>query len=144
MKAIQLLKRKWLLNKGENMNFQKSIEICFTKFGTFSGRASRSEYWWFYLFVTVMEYLVQIAAGVEKLNTPEVSKIWVSLGLFVGYVVIMIPVLSAGSRRLHDIGKSGWWQLLVITIVGIIPLTIWMARPGDRELNKYGPAIENI
>jgi len=126
------------------MNFQKSIEVCFAKFSTFSGRASRSEYWWFYLFVTVMEYLVQIAAGVEKLNTSEDSKIWVSMGLFVGYFVITIPVLSAGSRRLHDIGKSGWWQLLSITIIGIIPLIIWMARPGSLESNKYGPAIENI
>jgi uncharacterized membrane protein YhaH (DUF805 family) len=145
MKASQLLKRKWLPNKkGENVNFQKSIQVCYSKFSTFSGRASRSEYWWFYLYSTVWGYLLDISDELEKWNAFGDFKILVYLVLLVGYFIITVPLISAGSRRLHDIGKSGWWQLLYITIIGTIPLIIWMARPGSREYNKYGPAIENI
>ena len=126
------------------MNISKSIQVCYTKFSTFSGRASRSEYWWFYLHSTVMGFLLDISDEVEKSNAFGDFKILVYLGLIIGYSIITIPLISAGSRRLHDIGKSGWWQLLALTIIGNIPLIVWMVRPGSREFNKYGPAIENI
>jgi uncharacterized membrane protein YhaH (DUF805 family) len=52
-------------------------------------------------------------------------------------LTISIPSIACGSRRLHDIGKSGWWQLLMITIVGLIPLVIWWSKKGNELSNKY-------
>ena len=57
-------------------------------------------------------------------------------------VAILIPNLAIAARRLHDVGKSGWWQLVSFTIIGIIPLFIWVIRAGDSETNKYGDNIE--
>ena len=56
--------------------------------------------------------------------------------------ITALPLLALGSRRLHDIGKSGWWQLLMFTGVGLIPLTIWFLREGQDEENIYGPPID--
>ena len=50
--------------------------------------------------------------------------------------------LKAGARRLHDINKSGWLQLLVFTLIGIIPLVIWMATEGNKKKNKHGQPIK--
>ena len=50
--------------------------------------------------------------------------------------------IEAGARRLHDIGKSGWWQLIAITIIGIIPLIIWFAKEGTKKNNSHGKPIK--
>ncbi len=123
------------------MNFSQSVSTCLSKFATFSGRASRSEYWWFYLAVTLFSYLLQIVFGIQALNEPTLA----GFSMLVPYcfnLVLSIPVFAAGSRRLHDIGKSGWWQLLAFTIIGLIPLIIWFAREGSKEPNIYGPPVE--
>ena len=57
-------------------------------------------------------------------------------------VITFLPGLAVGARRLHDIDKSGWWQLLVFTIIGIILLVIWFATAGGNKKNKYGSAIK--
>jgi uncharacterized membrane protein YhaH (DUF805 family) len=54
----------------------------------------------------------------------------------------LIPLMALSARRLHDVGRSGWWQLIPLTIVGIIPYLIWVLRAGDSEANKYGDNIE--
>lgn len=56
-------------------------------------------------------------------------------------IALILPTIAAAARRLHDTGRSGWWQLLIITIIGIIPLIIWMASRGSQEENEYGAAI---
>lgn len=56
--------------------------------------------------------------------------------------VTLIPGIALGARRLHDINKSGWWQLIAFTIIGIIPLIIWWVRPGDPHENDYGDDVE--
>jgi uncharacterized membrane protein YhaH (DUF805 family) len=101
------------------MNFGQSITSCFSQYATFSGRASRSEFWWFFLF----QILVSVAAGMvsEKLSG------LVSLGL-------LLPALAVGARRLHDIGRSGWWQLLLITVIGLLVLVFFWAQPAKGEL----------
>ncbi len=100
------------------MNFGQSITSCFSQYATFSGRASRSEFWWFFLF----QILVSVAAGMvsEKLSG------LVSLGL-------LLPALAVGTRRLHDIGRSGWWQLLLITVIGILVLVFFWVQPAKGE-----------
>lgn len=126
------------------MNISKSISVCFSKFGTFKGRASRSEYWWFFLFTLIMQWVLSIVDSTSLIAHPELApsdsdeaSVFALVDLLI-MLPLWIPLWSAGARRLHDIGRSGWWQLLEITIIGIIPLYIWMAREGDRAVNEYG------
>jgi uncharacterized membrane protein YhaH (DUF805 family) len=53
-------------------------------------------------------------------------------------LVLMLPALSAAARRLHDTCRSGWWMLITFTIIGIIPLIIWLASKGSDQSNEYG------
>ena len=96
------------------MNFGQAISSCLSQYATFSGRASCSEFWWFFLF----QVLVQIAAATLG-NTVAAL---ISLGL-------LLPALAVGARRLHDIGRSGWWQLLTLTGIGVLVLIYWWVQP---------------
>ena len=113
---------------GDQMTFAKAISTCLAKYFDFKGRASRPEYWWFYLFVTLLSW------GAMIVDKTDVLSAIINLAL-------LIPVLSAGARRLHDTNRSGWWQLLMITIIGLIPLIIWMASKGDDHDNDYGRPV---
>jgi uncharacterized membrane protein YhaH (DUF805 family) len=97
------------------MTFFDSIRICFKKYAEFTGRASRPEFWWFMLFVLL------VASALVYVN--EVAgKVFL--------IAVLLPQLSAGSRRLHDIGKSAWWQLfLLVPVGGIVLLGILWASP---------------
>jgi uncharacterized membrane protein YhaH (DUF805 family) len=119
------------------MNISQSISTCFAKFATFGGRASRPEYWWFMLASIVFSYLLQIMVGITMLNNSDEGSA-MAVGMNLLFLVIAIPQISAGSRRLHDTGRSGWWQLLSFTVIGLIPLIIWLAQDGNKEANKYG------
>ena len=107
---------------------QKSVRTCLTKYADFNGRAARPEFWWF--------MLAQFVVGVIlNMVSPMLG------GLF--SLAMLAPSLAAGSRRLHDIGKSGWLQLLaLIPLVGWAILIFWDAQPGDPAANQYGPSPE--
>ena len=100
------------------MNFGQAISTCFSKYATFSGRASRPEFWWFFLF----QILVSIAASMLG----DVVAGLVSLA-------VLLPALAVAARRLHDIGKSGWWQLIMLTGIGLLLLIYWWAQPGSDD-----------
>ena len=103
---------------------QKSVRTCLTKYADFNGRAARPEFWWF--------MLAQFVVGlILNMVLPLLG------GLF--SLAMLVPSLAAGSRRLHDIGKSGWLQLLaLIPLVGWVILIYWAAQPGDPAANQYG------
>ena len=107
------------------MNFSEAIKVCFKKYADFSGRASRPEFWWFVLF----QLLVLLVAGM--------------LGKFVYFIAVaglFLPGIAAGARRLHDIGKSGWFQLIyLIPLIGFLLLIYWFVQPGTGP-NQYGNA----
>lgn len=109
----------------------------FDKYATFSGRATRSEFWTFYiinlLIVIVLRAFSEILAdeGHEKIA----SIILGVEGLF--ELVILLPCLTVAVRRLHDIGKSGWWLLIMFIPFGGLFLLIWVLRPSDPEENEY-------
>jgi len=106
------------------MTFQESIKTCFSKYADFNGRAVRSEYWWFALFIV----LVSMGLGI-------ISEI-VS-GLF--SLAVLIPSLAAAARRLHDTNRSGWWQLIAfIPFIGWIIIIIFLAQEGNSDTNQYG------
>lgn len=100
------------------MNFGQAISTCFSKYATFSGRASRPEFWWFTLF----QILVSIVASMLG----DIVAGLVSLAL-------LLPALAVGARRLHDIGKSGWWQLIMLTVIGLLLLIYWWVQPGNND-----------
>ncbi len=111
------------------MTFIEAIQSAFSKYAEFNGRARRSELWWFLLF----NLLVGLAAGVidAVLRTPVLGAL-VSLGF-------LLPGLAVQVRRLHDLGKSGWWLLLsFIPIVGFIILIVWWCRDGEVGGNRFG------
>jgi uncharacterized membrane protein YhaH (DUF805 family) len=120
------------------MNIQTAVKTCFSKYATFSGRASRSEYWFFYLFTIIASIVTWIIdtmlLGYSSEDTGAISLIF--------QIIIILPSIAVGARRLHDIGKSGWWQLLILTFIGIILLIVWFATIGSSKKNKHGHAIK--
>ena len=126
------------------MTFMDSISTCFSKYVTFSGRAQRSEMWWFVLFFVIVSTIVGAAdsaifgKNVFMMGGMEFSY---NAGYFgnIFALATFLPMLSVDVRRLHDVGKSGWWILLIlIPLIGAIVLLIWMIGKGTEGENKYG------
>ena len=115
------------------MNFTKSIETCFNKFANFDGRARKSEFWWFQLFCIIVQIIGSIIDAILG---------YTELFVWIGYIVVLLPSLAVGARRLHDTGRSGWWQLLVLTIIGVIVLIVWWVADGEKKKNKFGNPIK--
>lgn len=111
--------------------------IALKKYAVFQGRAQRSEYWYFALFYL----LISIIAGVIDALTGTFDE---SSGIgLMGVIVtlaLLIPSLSVSVRRLHDIGRTGWWLLIgLVPIIGIIVLIVFAATDSAAGENEYGP-----
>ena len=119
------------------MDLQTSIKTCFKKFANFDGRASRSEYWWFQLFYIVIIIVAALFDSFYVDNSQTMGPVEL-----VSTLVLFIPASSVGVRRHHDVGRSGWWWLASITIIGLIPLLIWTVSIGTKNKNRFGPAIK--
>ena len=121
------------------MDIQTSIKTCFNRYATFSGRASRSEYWFFILFgilggiVTLIIDVMILDYSIESEYTP--------INLIFSLILI-IPSIAVACRRLHDVNKSGWWQLIWLTIIGGILLLIWYFKEGEKRKNRFGTPIK--
>lgn len=133
-------------NVKPRMSLGESLTSVFNKYATFTGRARRSEYWWFTVCYYALGFIfniaqlgmyVQLMSGEMSYNNPSytimlMASVIIGLGLF-------LPALAVTVRRLHDIGKSGWnllWSL--IPIVGVIIVLVWMCQDSDVVTNKYG------
>ena len=105
------------------MDFVQAIKSCLGQYATFSGRAKRSEFWWFFLF----QVLVMVAASMlgDVING-------------IASLALLLPTLAVGARRLHDIGRTGWWQLLLLSGIGFLVLLYWWVQPGEGAGNIYG------
>ncbi len=125
--------------------FGEAISRGFKNYCNFSGRASRSEYWWWYLFTAIVGWIIAIpsygtifqnaAAGITDVQ----FTFWTGLDYFWS-LFIFLPSAGLFFRRLHDIGRSGWWWLLCfIPLVGIIILIVWLCKPSQPGDNQYGP-----
>ena len=119
------------------MDFQTSVQTCFKKYATFSGRASRSEFWYFALFTLIAGFVTAI---IDTMIFGYTVEDYGPLNTILN-VVVFIPSLAVGARRLHDTNKSGWWQLIYLTIIGIILLIVWWATMGDTKKNMHGSPI---
>jgi uncharacterized membrane protein YhaH (DUF805 family) len=107
------------------MTFSQAIAACFSQYASFNGRATRPEFWWFFLF--------QVLASLAASSVGE----WLN-GVVV--VVLLLPGLAVGARRLHDIGRTGWWQLLMLTGIGYFLLIYWWAQPTALDAVEYDAA----
>ena len=103
------------------MGFIDAIKVCFEKYVDFNGRASRSEFWWFYLATFILS---MIAGAISSWLSSIVS------------LAVLLPSIAAGVRRMHDVGKSGWY--LIIPIYNII----LAASPSEQAENQWGPIPE--
>jgi uncharacterized membrane protein YhaH (DUF805 family) len=113
--------------------FVQAVSSAFSNYVNFSGRASRTEYWYFALFL----FVVGIATAlIDMLVFPDIE--WSPLNTIFSLGTIL-PSLSVSVRRLHDIDRTGWWVLLVLTIVGLIVLLIFACTRGTIGSNRFGP-----
>lgn len=110
------------------MEFVPAVKRAFQLYFTFSGRASRSEYWYFWLFYVGATFVTNLIDAV--------------LGSYLSLLFSLattIPSVSLACRRLHDVGRSGWWQLVWVTVIGIIPLVYWLCSQGNEKGDRFGP-----
>ena len=120
------------------VSYPEAIKLGFARYGDFTGRSTRAEYWWWVLFLVLADGLLTIVdMGIGTYNTQS------DLGLLGGLFGLstLIPSFALGARRLHDINKSGWWQLMwfgFFLFVPIIVLIVWTIRQGDNGTNTYG------
>ena len=118
------------------VSFAQSWVLFFKNYANFSGRSSRSAYWFWILWSTIIGFFFTgLRVGSEESAIVDIIDLVWSLGT-------LVPTCAILARRLHDVGRSGWWQLIAFTIIGIIPLFIWTVRAGDSETNKYGDNVE--
>jgi uncharacterized membrane protein YhaH (DUF805 family) len=98
------------------MDFVSAVKSCLGQYAGFTGRAVRSEFWWFFLFqiivMVVASFLGDVVSGIVS-------------------IALLLPALAVGARRLHDIGRSGWWQLLTLTGIGVLVLIYWWVQPSE-------------
>ena len=117
------------------MNIKESFISVFTNWSNFSGRACRSEYWYFYLSVILIASILGFVEGYIGIFNEEMGYGPLT-ALF--QIIIIIPSISVISRRLQDRGISGWWQLSYFTIIGIFVIIILLMLPAKEDENKWG------
>jgi uncharacterized membrane protein YhaH (DUF805 family) len=106
------------------------------KYAVFTGRARRREYWMFVLVNVIITVVLTMIEGIADSNS-EGSRS--TLATLYG-LAVLIPSIAVGVRRLHDIGKSGWWMLIgLVPIIGTIVLLIFTVRDSQPADNQYGP-----
>lgn len=100
------------------------------KYATFTGRDTRAQYWWFVLGVVIVALVLNVLA--------EASAVFATLSLLFA-IAILVPSLAATTRRLHDTGRSGWWQLVqIIPFAGLALIVYFTVQPTSPGSNQYG------
>lgn len=115
------------------MNFGQAIKSGFSHYVIFSGRACRSEYWFWVLFavlVGAVTAMLDVAifgyhAGIAPFNG-------------IAGLILFLPGLAMAARRLHDTDRTAWWLLLVLTGIGAILLVVWFCFKGTSGPNRFG------
>jgi uncharacterized membrane protein YhaH (DUF805 family) len=113
------------------MDFKQAVTTCLKKYVEFNGRAGRPEFWWFALFTLVVGLVVGVVS--------DVLAMLVNLGL-------VLPSLAVGARRLHDMGKSGWFQLIwLVPFIGWAIMIYWLVQPSvGPNQHGEGPAQPEV
>ncbi|MEZ5114991.1 MAG: DUF805 domain-containing protein [Candidatus Nanopelagicales bacterium] len=131
------------------MGFGQAVSTCFRKYATFSGRAPRSEFWWFIVFYWILVVVTSIIdrllgfkvyTGTLTINGVDYSTYtqtgWVTS---IAVLLMILPILAVSVRRLHDTDRTGWWWWIgIVCCIGWIVLLIFYLQEGTRGPNKYG------
>jgi uncharacterized membrane protein YhaH (DUF805 family) len=119
------------------MSFQDAVRTCLQqKYVDFSGRARRSEYWYFFLFTIIVGF---VAGIIDSILGTRGTAGGTGLVGAVTSLALLLPGLGVAVRRLHDTGRSGWWLLIgLIPIVGAIVLLVFFVQDSHPD-NQYGP-----
>jgi uncharacterized membrane protein YhaH (DUF805 family) len=117
------------------VGFDKAINAGFSNYLVFSGRALRSEYWYWTLFLLLGGIVTAI---IDTLIFGSSFDAIVSPLNFVFNITTFLPSISVSIRRLHDIDRTGWWLLICLTVIGILLLIYWACQPGTLGPNRFG------
>lgn len=120
------------------MTFSQAVQSGLNKFFTPSGRASLSEFWWYFLFMVIISGVLGVIGGFIMGHGME--QVWLGIIFEVIDIVLIISILCAEIRRMHDTGKSGWnvcWGL--VPLVGWIIVLFLLCKPSQPGDNQYGP-----
>ena len=108
----------------QSVSFIEAVKLFFVRYVDFKGRSRRSEYWWASLAIGLL-------GSVISATVPTLAGIW--------SLIVLIPSIAISVRRLHDIGKSGWWYLInLIPLVGQILIIVWACKDSTED-NQWGP-----
>lgn len=147
-RTISAIEQKWLKLEEPPQSFGGAVKKCFKRYADFNGRAVRREFWYFALFVWCINLVLFCLVYYFDSNYNITSGRDIAAGLV--FVILffslatLLPMLSAGTRRLHDTGRSGWFQLLyLVPYVGILIVWILLAKAGEGD-NKYGKDPEGL
>ena len=112
------------------MGFGEAVSTCFKKSVVWEGRASRAEFWWFYL----AQILIIFAAGIID------QIIGTGFLYIIALIVVILPSIAVLIRRLHDTDRTGWWYWIqLLPLIGLIVILVFMLSGSDEGDNKYGP-----
>jgi len=116
------------------VGFVEALQLAFKNYALFSGRSSRGAFWFWILWTIIIS---AVLGGVDSL-------LFGKMGYLQGLwnLATFIPAIAIGARRLHDVNRSGWWQLIGITVIGILVLIYWFIKPGHEQTNDFGADVE--
>ena len=118
------------------MSMKDAVISVLVNWKNFDGRACRSEFWYFYLASGLLGFIIQffeVATGIVDIENAGAGILSLIFSL-----AITVPSISVTSRRLHDRGLSGWWQLSYVTLIGIFVVLVLCALPAKDDENKWG------
>ena len=120
------------------MNMVEAVRTVLSQYATFSGRATRPEYWWWVLAVFLLSIVTKFIDGAlfgfERFADNAVQPLTAVVGL-----ALLLPSIAVAARRLHDIGRSGWWLLIgFIPVIGWLVILYWVIQPTQQGENEYG------
>lgn len=118
------------------MDMKTAVEtVLREKYVEFNGRARRAEFWWFILFVFVVSTILSLID--MALFEGVLQDIGPLSAIFT--LITLIPAIAVTARRLHDVGRSGWWQLLfLLPVIGFLVILFWAVQKGTDGPNEYG------
>lgn len=130
------------------VGFGEAIKRGFSKYAVFTGRTSRSEFWWWQLFIFIVNTVVSSATMPFIMQDFDPTSGMLPMSWYctngVLSLIFFLPNLGMCIRRLHDTGRSGWWVLLnLVCCIGWIFLLVWWCQPSQEQENEYGP-VPNV